>query len=157
AAVAADPSLRADFDTLVRRRGRASLRRWLDTAWEKRVDIELADEAGTLEASIPAPVPGLAHPAQALQGAAWQETVRALAARLGRGSAKAQEAADKLARGLEQAEPVAAYELTWSALFTDSGTPRKQLGNVDGLAPAQADLETLCAQVRQHEAREEHL
>jgi ATP-dependent helicase/nuclease subunit A len=158
AAVAADPSLRADFDTLVHRRGRASLRRWLDAAWEKRVDIELADAAGTLDTSIPAPVAGLAHPAQVLQAPAWQESLRTLATCLGRGSTKAaREAADKLARALEQDDPVAAYEGAWAALFTDGGTPRKQLGTVDGLSVAHAELEQICTQVRQHEAREEHL
>jgi ATP-dependent helicase/nuclease subunit A len=157
AAVAAEPSLRADFDTLVRRRGRASLRRWLDNAWEKRVDIELADAAGTLDASIPRPVEGLAHPADALQGLAWQETLRELAGRLARGGANAQKAADKLAVALAAADGAAIYEGAWSALFTaDKGEPRK-LGVIDGLPATQGALQELCAQVRQHEAREEHL
>jgi ATP-dependent helicase/nuclease subunit A len=52
-AVLADAALREDFERQVRERGRMATRRWLDAAWEHRVDIELADEAGTLERSVP--------------------------------------------------------------------------------------------------------
>ena len=53
AAVLADAALNADFQALIRDRGRTQARRWLEAAWDKRVEIELADAAGTLESSVP--------------------------------------------------------------------------------------------------------
>ncbi|WP_280150464.1 UvrD-helicase domain-containing protein [Piscinibacter sp. XHJ-5] len=156
AAVAADVQLREDFNTLVRERGRTQLRRWLDAAWGRRVDVELADAAGTLEDSVPAPDAG-GHPARRLRTMPWREQLSALAATLARGGVRAQEAAQRLAVALDEADPAASFEAAWLALFTaDKGTPRTQIGKPSGLVEAQAALERLCAQVRQHEAHVEH-
>ncbi len=158
AAVAADATLRADFDMLVREHGRSQLRKWLDTAWDKRVEIELADAAKTLESSVPRPAGNdLEHPAQALQGDAWRRALRELAGALGQGGMRAQEAADKLAQALGQTDAAAMFEGAWKALFTEKNEPRRQLGKLAALSEVQAQLETLCEQVRQHAARAEHL
>jgi len=53
AAVLADPVLHDDYRTLVRERGRSQAARWLTTAWDKRIEIECADAASTLEGSVP--------------------------------------------------------------------------------------------------------
>jgi ATP-dependent helicase/nuclease subunit A len=156
AAVAADAGLREDFDVLVRERGRTQVRRWLDAAWAKRVDIELADAAGTLEDSVPAPDPG-GHPARRLHSGPWRAALGDLVAALERGGVRAQEAAQRLALALQEDDPASAFEWAWKALFTaDKGTPRTQLGKPPGLVEAQAGIEALCQEVRQHESHVEH-
>ena len=156
AAVAADASLHEDFDVLVRERGRAQVRRWLDTAWARRVDIELADAAGTLDDSVPAPDAG-GHPARRLHSAPSRRQLGELAQALGRGGVRAQEAAQRIGVALDSTDPAAAFDAVWLALFTaDKGTPRTQLGKAPGLAEAQADVGSLCQLVRQHEAHVEH-
>lgn len=158
AAVACDPALRADFDQQVRTRGRANLRKWLDAAWARRVEIERADAAGTLEGSVPPAEAGDGrHPAEALKAPVWIATLSELAAGLARGGVRAQEASGRLAQALEEASPEACFALAWKALFTDKDEPRKQLGKVEAVPAVQQALERLAEQVRQHEAREEHL
>ena len=158
AAVASDPALRADFDTLVRERGRANVRKWLDAAWSRRAEIERADAAGTLEGSVPPADSGdRRHPAEALLGLAWITLLRELAAALGRGGVRAQEASARLVQSLEEPDGATRFALAWKALFTDKDEPRKQLGKVEAVPATQQALEQLSAQVRQHEAREEHL
>ena len=48
AAILADAGLRADHAALVQRRGRDQVRAWFDAALQKRVELELADEAGAV-------------------------------------------------------------------------------------------------------------
>ncbi len=55
-ALIADDTLRADYTRLVERRGRSQVHKWLLAAWAKRIEIELADAANTLESSVAAPV-----------------------------------------------------------------------------------------------------
>jgi ATP-dependent helicase/nuclease subunit A len=43
AAVLADAALLADYEQVVLTRGRSQLRAWLDAAWSRRVEVELAD------------------------------------------------------------------------------------------------------------------
>ena len=158
AAVLADSGLRADYERLVWRRGRSQLRKWLDCAWDKRIEIELADAAGTLETSVP-PVAadGLGHPAQALQSAPWRTALHELALLLQRGGIKAQDAAAGLSDALGLADDAEAmFDAAWKALFTDKGTPRKQLGRIDALPQVQAALEQLAQRVHGHEAHLEH-
>jgi ATP-dependent helicase/nuclease subunit A len=163
AALLRDDALRADYTRLVHQRGRSQVRKWLLAALDKRVEIELADAAGTLETSVPGVAEswpefaGLEHPAQVLDGAAWRAALRELALALGRGGVRAQDAAAGLALALAADEPAARFEAAWAALFTREGTPRRQLGNVARLAEVQADLERLGQCVHAHEARLEHL
>lgn len=158
AAVAANDSLRADHAALVARRGRAQLRKWLEAAWNKRVEFELADEAGVLDESVPPPAldrPG-EHPAQVLLGAAWHASLRELALALGLGGVKAQDAATGLVLALEQADAHQRFERVRAALFTKDETPRKQLGKIDALLRIQDEIEAIAAQVRQLDAHLEH-
>ena len=158
ARVLADEDLHADYFALVRTRGRSQSSKWLLAALHKRVEIELADAAGTLQPSVE-PVPmedGLVHPADELLGARWQHSLRELAAALGRGGAKAQEAAAGLIGALAHAEGMPMLDAVWSALFTKDDTPRKHLGKADSLLDVQAALERLRERVHAHEAFIEH-
>jgi ATP-dependent helicase/nuclease subunit A len=155
AAVAADAALRADHAALVQRRGRDQLRNWLEAALDKRVELELADEAGTLEASMPPP-DCEGHPCEALQSAAWRDTLRELAQALGQGGARAQAAANSVIDAMALPEGRAMFQGLWKALFTDKGTPRK-LGDLSLLTTVSAELEALLAQAQQYDAHHEHL
>lgn len=155
-AVAADAALRADHEALVQRRGRDQLRKWLEAALDKRVELELSDDAGVLESSMPPP-DCEGHPCEALKSAAWRESLHSLARVLGQGQAKAtQAAADGVIDALALAEGEAVLKGLRSALFTKDGKPRK-LGDVPKLNAVIAELELLCAQVQQYEAHQEHL
>ncbi len=163
AAVAADaPTLQA-FEALSAQRGRSTVRLWLLTALERRVEIELADRAGVLEDSIPEAAqvwPELGrgeHPALALDSPAWQIRLRDLATELGRGAAQAQSAALALAAALESCEGSELFTAVWAALFTLNGTPRKRLGNSTLLTEVHDLLERSASQIHQHQAHEEHL
>ena len=161
AAVLADARLFDDFNALSAKRGRFMLRSWLESALERRVEIELADRAGVLAHGVaraadvwPELPPGM-HPAQALRGAPWQARLRALALELGRGGLKAQRAAAELSQALAPAHDADPFSAAWSALFTLADEPRK-LGNSPELAEVQDDLALVAAQCRQHEAHDEH-
>ncbi len=159
AALLRAPQLRADHAALVRQRGRSSARKWLEAAWDKRVEFELADAAGTLDASVPPPAtdPPGTHPAAALLGAPWRALMRELALALGLGGSKAQDAATGLVMALANTDAQAAFDAAWAALFTTTGTPRKRLGKIDGLAAAQDALAEIAVQIRQFHAHAEHL
>ena len=158
AAILRDPGLRLDHQTLVAQRGRGQARKWFEAVWAKRVEFELADAAGVLEDSVAAVgEPGDPHPAHVLQTAAWRDSFRELALALGLGGVKAQDAATGLVMALAEPDALSMFGAAWAALFTDAGTPRKQLGKIASLATVQTELEAIGAQIRQHEAHEEHL
>ena len=166
AAVVADEALRADYHHLVQRRGRSQLRKWLDAAWAKRVEIELADAANTLESSVVPPTPpwpeadAMAHPTQWVQSPGFRRTLQRCASTLGAsGGKKAADAARAIEAALsnEFAVADALFEALWSALFTKTDTPRKGLGDS---AEQQAALDGLTAvrvALSQLDARDEHL
>ncbi len=161
AAVREDADCRADFEALCARRGRARLREWLEAALERRIEIERADQAGTLETSVasaaqvwPELDPGQ-HPGQTLNAPIWRLSLRGLAIELARGGARAQAAAQRLIQAMEQADAVQYFTSAWEVLFTDTG--RRELGRVAGLPEVQARLERLAEQIQQHEAQLEHL
>ncbi|MBL0731116.1 exodeoxyribonuclease V subunit beta [Piscinibacter sp. HJYY11] len=153
--VAADAALRADHAALVQRRGRDQLRKWLEAALDKRVELELADAAGVLDASMPPPDCD-GHPCEALKSAAWRDNLRELARGLGQGGAKAQAAANGVIDAMSLPESQAMFQGLRKALFTEKGTPRK-LGDLPLMATLSAELEALLAQVQQYEAHQEHL
>ena len=165
-AVVADETLRADYHHLVQRRGRSQLRKWLDAAWAKRVEIELADAAGTLEPSVAPPTAPwpeadpAAHPTQWVQSSELRQTMQRCASALGAaGGKKAADAACaiEVALTMEASPAAAVFDGLWSALFTKTDTPRKGLGDS---AQQQAAIDVLTAlrdAVAQHEARDEHL
>lgn len=167
AAVVADPALQSDYHQLVRQRGRSQLRKWLDAAWAKRVEIELADAAGTLEASVAEPTPpwpgveASASPAQWVHTPALRQLLQRCASTLGAAPGKkAQDAARAIEAALtlgEQAPGEVVCSALWEALFTKSDTPRKGLGDSPEQQEAVEALMTLREARAQHDAREEHL
>ncbi len=152
-AILADAALHADHATLVQRRGRDQVRAWFDSALQKRVELELADEAGVLEDSVP---PADGQPLQELQAAPWQHSLHELAQLLGQGGANARKAAAGLVDALALADPEALFRGVWKALFTDKNSARK-LGDLPQLASAQFELEGIAARLRQQEAHAEHM
>ena len=163
AAVLRDPALRADHSALTAERGRSQLLKWLQAAWDKRVEIELADEAGVLEGSVPdvAPLPGHSvhePPVQVIRGASWRDRLGALAGALGAASAKpAQAAAAALVQALALDDAQRCFDQVWEALYTQAGTPRKHLDKIAGVAAAQDALRDLDERIRQRHAHTEHL
>ncbi|MGY4828797.1 UvrD-helicase domain-containing protein [Sphaerotilaceae bacterium SBD11-9] len=156
AAILADDALRADHAALVQQRGRDQVRTWLDAALNKRVELELADEAGVLEASVPPPECE-GHPCDVLLGERWRSAVRELASALGQGKAMAQAAATALVDTLSLTDAQAVFHGLWAALFTKDGTPRKKLGDLPQLAELATDLEAIAQLRHQHEAHLEHM
>ncbi len=160
--VLADASLRADHDTLTLSRGRSQVEKWLDAAWDKRIEFELADAAGTLETSVPAGATiapefaALNHPSERLGHASAQALLLDVARTLGR-----QKGAIPQQRGalLEQAtqRPDCRDMLSAArdALLT-KGELRKRLD-----APGLPELVALLNQIQracdQQQAHEEHL
>jgi ATP-dependent helicase/nuclease subunit A len=163
AVVLADASLRDDYETMVRERGRSQLRKWLDSAWQKRVEIELADAAGTLEDSVaPAhfhwpeladfatPVARIAHPPVHLH---LGEVAAALVQRSG-AVARKQGAALQVALTID--DHALRFGAVRTALFTQKGELRKKLDapGLDAAAALLDEIERTCAQQAAHE---EHL
>ena len=169
--VVADDALRADYHHLVQRHGRSQLRKWLDAAWAKRIEIELADAAGTLEPSVGAPTspwPEVddterpAHPTAWVRLPSVQQTMQRCALALGAcGKAKAGTAARAieaaLSRDVPTTDDAAVFDALWAALFTQKNTPRLGLGDAPEQQAAIDLLAALRAAVTQHEARDEHL
>ncbi len=162
-AVRRDPASLQDFDELCARRGRARLRAWLESALERRVEIERADRAGVLDASVAAAssvwseLQGDQDPAHVLATDSWRVELRDLAVQLARGGIRANGAAERLTLALEAGSQRDAFDAARNALFTAGGTPRKDLGRLPGLVDMQTRLERTAAQVNQHDARREHL
>jgi ATP-dependent helicase/nuclease subunit A len=161
-AVLRDPGLGADYAALTARRGRTQLRRWLEAAWDKRIEFELADEAGVLEESVePASAtwPDLArfdHPVDATLDVFWQTRLHHVVEVLDRGSKTGRAAAAALAQALETGDPRRCFDQAWRALYTQDDKPRV-LGKAAALADTQAALGLLATQVHQEDSRLEHL
>lgn len=162
-AVMRDEALHADFEALVQRHGRSQLRKWLDAAWDKRVELALADAAGRLEPSVqPAAAlwsqyQGLSRPAERLQSPVVNEALLDLAKALGQHrSAAAKKHGAQLIQALELADLEARFQAVRSALYTEKGTVRKAV-EVDALPLAQAHIDDIAAARDQQLAHEEHL
>ena len=162
-AVLADATLRADYSVLVQRRGRAQVRRWLDRAWEKRIEIEFADAAATLQSSVPPATAhwplfaGLAHPAQLLQHEPAHSLIAEVVdALLSHSSPTCRKQGAQLEQALAQSDDVQRFEATRAALFTREGAPRKGLA-APGLTQLQSLLDEIHRACVQQAAHEEHL
>lgn len=80
AALLRDDALRADHAALIAARGRSQAARWFDTVLARRVEFELADQAGVVSGSVAAAVPdGAPPPLAEVAGAAWRADLAALA------------------------------------------------------------------------------
>ena len=162
AAVLRDPGLREDYGAMTARRGRTQLRRWLDAIWWRRIELELADEAGVLEASVePAATvwPDMArftHPVDAVLDPFWQARLHHVAEVLGRGARTQQETAALLLAALASGDPRRLFETSWRALFTQTDSPRVLSRAFAGLAETQQALGVLGEQVDQEDACLEH-
>jgi ATP-dependent helicase/nuclease subunit A len=163
AAVLRDADLLQDFNTLVQDHGRSQVRKWLDAAWQKRIELALTDEAGRLENSVPpaaalgAPFDQLAHPAERLAMPVVRQLLLEVAAQLGR---KTTATAKKQGAALQQALSLGDAPAQWPAvrlaLYTAAGTVRKNI-EVDSLALAVAHLDDIHAACEQHAAHARHL
>ena len=162
-AVIADLAARADFDAQVLLRGRSQLRKWLDTALQKRIEIELADAAGTLEASVPGAVSqgpefaGLAHPTEHVHASAVRTLLLGLARHLGAAKgAVPNKQGRALEVALDHADAAMALAAARAALFTQKGELRKKL-DAPQLDDAVACLDHIQRACDQQAAHEEHL
>ena len=163
AAVIADPAARADFDAQVLLRGRSQLRKWLDTALQKRIEIELADAAGTLDTSVPSAAShwpefaGLAHPTEHIHAAAVSTLLLALARHLGAAKgAVPNKQGRALEAALEHTDAAMALAAARAALFTQKGELRKKL-DAPWLHEAVACLDHIQLACDQQAAHAEHL
>jgi ATP-dependent helicase/nuclease subunit A len=164
--VSAEPALRADYMALVARQGRHTFTRWLDTAWAKRVEVERAAAAGTLDDAIPsaaacyADCAGLGEPLALLRSAPFQQLAEETVATLGQASSKkSQDAAQALRAALEvigQGDLAAGFEQAWSALHTQEGGLRKLPGEPPCVAQLGDALAAIALRVKQQEAHDDH-
>jgi ATP-dependent helicase/nuclease subunit A len=162
AAVLKDETLRADFEAQVLLRGRSQLRKWLDSAWQKRIEIELADAAGHMESSVPdatAQWPefaGLARPLHRVQAPEIRSLMLSVAQQLGaQTGAVPRKQGSLLEQAMGEGEASAAYAGAWAALFTQKGELRKKL-EVPLLNEAAACLMQIQQACDQQAAHEEH-
>ena len=162
AAVLADPVLLEDYRTLVRDRGRSQTARWLATAWDKRIEIECADAAGTLEGSVPPfqvmwpDQRGYAHPGERLFEPAVEACLRAAADALVASSRKkCRTHGQALQAALALADPAGRQAAAYAALHTQFDE-RRQHVDAPGVDEAAERLARVQRAVRQHDDALEH-
>ncbi len=163
-AVSADAALREDFAALVHDRGRHVAQLWLEAALDQRVEIERADAAGVLETSVPSAAAmwpqfdGLAHPADWLARPDSRASLSAVAVALGAAAGKkSRDAASALEQALAgiEADPPAAFDAAWQALFTKTGELRKQI-DAPGLNEVADVLRRIAEAIDQQAAHRAH-
>lgn len=163
ARVRLDEDLRQDYVSLVRERGRGTLRKWLEAAWNRRVEVEAADAAGTLEGSVPSagalwpPFADLQHPAHRLAVPALQSLFAALASQLGaqQGTVPRKQGA-ALEQALSRPDLVDRLKGVREALLTQDGKPRSRMDAPD-LPVALAHLGDILSAIEQDDAHRDHL
>ena len=158
-----DDDLRADHAAVTAARGRHQLRVWLDAVWDRRIEFELADEAGVLATSVERAAdvwPELgpyAHPAESIATDGWTQRLQDAAGELLRARAKpARDAGERVEAALAL-PPRERFAAAWAALFTNEDEPRKMAVGLPLAEDAQRALAHLADQVLQHESRDEHL
>ena len=161
--VLADAALHSDFEAQVLLRGRSQLRKWLDAAWQKRIEIELADTAGTLEPSVPAAgthwpeFAGLAHPTERIHASDVRALMLGVAKHLGaeKGAVPAKQGR-LLEAAMSQPDAAMALQAARAALLTLKGELRKKLDapRLDDAVACLAHIQRACDQQAAHE---EHL
>ncbi|AVS70836.1 DNA helicase UvrD [Paracidovorax avenae] len=159
--VAADAGLGGDFADSVSLHGRSQTRKALESALSKRVEFELAEEGGVVDASVPpfhAQSPqwaGLEHPAQALAAEDCRARWLAWAAALGSESGKTpQKAADAIVTAFcDTTDLQARLEVLRGALFVArEDRLTRHLEKFAAAQEAERELQALCLARRQHEA-----
>ena len=162
AAVLRDAGLSEDFRALTAERGRSQVGKWLQAAWHRRVEIELADEAGVLDQSVVAAsavwpeLARVADPAEVIHEAEWRHRLGALSARLARGRPLSQKAGAALQKAIDTTDAREAFATAWLALHTVEGKPRKNLDPSPLLDETYEALTLLAAQIAQQDAHAEH-
>ncbi|MFN4120479.1 UvrD-helicase domain-containing protein [Acidovorax sp.] len=159
-AVADSPGLRADYEAVVARHGRSQTHKALAAALAKRVEFDLADAAGVVDASVPPfqaqyhDLATLTEPADALQGDACHQRWLARAKVLGAEANKTpQKAADAIIDALACADPNQRLNMLRKALFVaKEDRLSKNLEKFAAAQEAEPELQRLLTARRQHEA-----
>ena len=159
-AVAASASLRADYEAVVARHGRSQTHKALAAALAKRVEFDLADVAGVVDASVPPfqqaypELAAFAEPAEALQDAACQQRWRNRASALGAESNKTpQKAADAIIDALACPDLNQRLDMLRKAMFVaKEDRLSKNLEKFPAAQEAEPELQRLLTARRQHEA-----
>ncbi|MES2512348.1 MAG: UvrD-helicase domain-containing protein [Pseudomonadota bacterium] len=161
AALAADPALKADFESVVLTHGRFQTGKALQVALDKRTEFALADAAGVVYTSVEhftvmfPECSGLGHPDAHFHGdASCRALMAAAAASLGRASAPTFSV-----KGVELEKALTAgdFQAALTALLTEKGTARKfgeKIVGIETIREAQALALRLAAARHQHDAWE---
>ena len=158
--VADSASLRADYEAVVARHGRSQTHKALAAALAKRVEFDLADEAGVVDASVPPfqqvypDLAALAEPADALQTEAALQRWRSRASALGAEANKTpQKAADAIIDALACADLNQRLDQLRRAMFVaKEDRLSKNLEKFPAAQEAEPELQRLLVARRQHEA-----
>ena len=158
--VADSASLRADYEAVVARHGRSQTHKALAAALAKRVEFDLADAAGVVDASVPPfqqAYPDLAaftEPAEALQTEAALQRWRSRASALGAESNKTpQKAADAIIDALACTDLNQRLDMLRKAMFVaKEDRLSKNLEKFPAAQEAEPELQRLLVARRQHEA-----
>lgn len=152
--------LRADYEAVVGRHGRSQTHKALAAALSKRVEFDLADEAGVVDASVPPftlhcpELAGAAEPADALQGEAvrrrWLDRAQALGAEANK---TPQKAADAIVDAFACDDLNQRLDLLRRAMFVaKEDRLSKNLEKFAAAQEAEPELQRLLEARRQHEA-----
>ena len=158
--VAESASLRADYEAVVARHGRSQTHKALAAALAKRVEFDLADAAGVVDASVPPfqqaypELAALAEPAEALQTEVALQRWRSRASALGAESNKTpQKAADAIIDALACPDLNQRLDMLRKAMFVaKEDRLSKNLEKFPAAQEAEPELQRLLVARRQHEA-----
>ncbi|WP_422849273.1 UvrD-helicase domain-containing protein [Acidovorax sp. M14] len=158
--VAESASLRADYEAVVARHGRSQTHKALAAALAKRVEFDLADAAGVVDASVPPfqqvypDLAAFAEPAEALQTEAALQRWRSRASALGAESNKTpQKAADAIIDALACPDLNQRLDMLRKAMFVaKEDRLSKNLEKFPAAQEAEPELQRLLVARRQHEA-----
>src|SRR3989344_2076403 len=158
--VAQGASLRADYEAVVARHGRSQTHKALAAALAKRVEFDLADEAGVGDASVPPfqlaspDLAALAEPSVALQTDAALQRWRSRASALGAEANKTpQKAADAIIDALGCTDLNQRLDMLRKAMFVaKEDRLSKNLEKFPAAQEAEPELQRLLTARRQHEA-----
>lgn len=158
--VATSDGLRADYEAVVAQHGRSQTHKALAAALSKRVEFDLADEAGVVDASVPPfqlQYPELAacnEPADALQGDTCQQRWLVRAKALGAEANKTpQKAADAIIDAMACDDLNQRLDLLRKAMFVaKEDRLSKNLEKFAAAQEAEPELQRLLTARRQHAA-----
>ncbi|MFN9476074.1 UvrD-helicase domain-containing protein [Acidovorax sp.] len=159
-AVDSNAGLRADYEAAVFRHGRSQTHKALAAALSKRVEFDLADEAGVVDASVPPfsehcpELAGLASPADALRGdlvrRRWLDRAQALGAE---SDNSPQKAADAIVDAFACDDLDLRLDLLRKAMFVaKEDRLSKNLEKFAAAQEAEPELQRLLLARRQHDA-----